>query len=59
MLHGTRDAAGKVRVTVTATTHREVRQLDEKALVWGREEVLATDTERVGTATQKFVIDVQ
>jgi len=36
-----------------------VRKLDEKALVWGREKVLATNTERVGTATRKFVIDVR
>ena len=59
VLSGTPDAAGKVQVAVTATIDRQVRKLDEKALVWGNEKVLATTTERVGTATQKFVIDVQ
>jgi len=37
----------------------EVRKLDEKALVWGREKVLSTATERVGAATQRFAIGVQ
>jgi hypothetical protein len=59
MLRGTPDAPGKVEVTVTVTIDREVRKLDEKALVWGRESVLSTATKRVGTDTQKFVIDVQ
>ena len=59
VLSGTPDAAGKVEVAVTATIDREVRKLDEKVLVWGNEKVLSTTTERVGTATQKFVIDVQ
>jgi hypothetical protein len=59
VLYGTPDATGKAEVTVTATTHRKVRKLDESALVWGREKVLATSTERGGTATQKSVIDVQ
>ena len=46
-------------MTVTVTIDREVRKLDEKALVWGRENVLSTATKRVGTDTQKFVIDVR
>ena len=36
-----------------------VRAMDEKALVWGNEKVLSTTLERVGAATQKFIIDVQ
>jgi hypothetical protein len=36
-----------------------VRKLDEKALVWGREKVLSTPSERVGAATQNFVIEVR
>jgi hypothetical protein len=48
-----------VEVVVTTTLHREARKLDEKALVWGNEKVLATARERVGAATQKFVIDVR
>ena len=59
LLFGTPNATGKVEVTVTATIDREVRKLDEKALVWGFEKVLATTNERVGAATQKFVIAVQ
>ena len=59
VLCGTPDAAGRVEVVVTATIDREVRKLDEKALVWGREKVLSTATERVGVATQKFTINVQ
>ena len=59
VLSGIPDAAGKVGVAVTVTIDRQVRTLDEKALVWGREKVLSTTTERVGTATQKFAIDVQ
>ncbi|MGA2032055.1 MAG: Ig domain-containing protein [Thermoguttaceae bacterium] len=59
VLHGTPDAAGKAQVAVTATIDRQVRKLDPKVLVWGNEKVLATSTERVGTTTQKFVIDVQ
>jgi len=56
---GIPQAAGKVEAAVTATIDRQVRKLDEKALVWGRENVLSTATQRVGTATQTFVIDVQ
>jgi hypothetical protein len=59
VLRGTPDATGRVEVTVTVTIDRKVRKLDEKALVWGNEKVLATSTERVGRATQRFVIDVQ
>ena len=59
VLSGTPDVAGKVEVVITARIERAVRNLDEKALVWGNEKVLSTSIERVGTATQKFVIDVQ
>jgi len=59
VLYGTPDATGKVQVTVTAAIDRKVRKLDEKALAWGNEKVLATNMERVGRTTQKFVIDVK
>jgi hypothetical protein len=59
VLSGTPDAIGKVAVTVTATIDSKVRKLDEKALVWGIEKVLATTIDRVGTATQRFVVDVR
>jgi len=59
VLSGSPDAAGRVEVAITATIERQVRLLDEKALVWGREKVLSTTTKRIGTATQKFAINVQ
>jgi hypothetical protein len=59
VLSGTPDAAGRVEVAITATIDRQVRLLDEKALVWGREKVLSTTTKRIGTTSQKFVIDVR
>jgi len=36
-----------------------VRKLDQDDLSWGREKVLSTSTQRVGAATQKFIIDVR
>jgi hypothetical protein len=59
VLSGTPDAAGKVDVVVTASIDREVRQLDVETLKWGREKVLSVTTQRVGSDTQEFVIDVQ
>jgi hypothetical protein len=59
VLSGTPDAPGKFEVTVTVTIDRQVRQLDEAILRWGNEKVLAVDAERVGMATQQFVIDVR
>jgi len=59
LLSGTPDAAGDVEVTVTATLDRAVRKLDEKALAWGGEKVLSTAIERLGPATQRFVIAVR
>ncbi|HPD15699.1 MAG TPA: hypothetical protein PLE19_12155 [Planctomycetota bacterium] len=59
LLSGIPDAPGKAEVVVTATIDRQVRQLDEKALVWGREKVLSTATTRVGVATQKFALEAR
>lgn len=59
VLSGTPDVAGKVDVVVRATIEREVRKLDEKLLIWGNEKVLSRSTEQVGSATQRFVLDVQ
>jgi hypothetical protein len=58
MLTGTPDAPGRVEVAVSVVIDRSVRKLDEAVLRWGNEKVLSVDTERVGTATQKFIIDV-
>jgi hypothetical protein len=57
-LSGTPDAAGRVEVVVTATIDLEVRKLDDGVLGWGNEKVLSTSIERVGSAPQRFVIDV-
>ena len=43
---------------ITATIDRQVRKLDEGVLGWGNEKVLSTFTERVGSASQRFVIEV-
>jgi hypothetical protein len=58
-LSGTPEAVGNVEVAVTANIDRQVRNLDEKVLVWGNEKVLSTNIERIGAATQKFVIVVR
>jgi hypothetical protein len=58
VLSGTPDVPGKADVTVTVAIDRQVRKLDEAVLRWGNEKVLSVDRERVGVATQKFVIDV-
>ena len=58
VLSGTPDVSSRTDVTVTVTIDRQVRKLDEAVLRWGNEKVLSVNTERVGTAIQKFVIDV-
>jgi len=59
ILSGTPDVAGQVEVVVAARIERNVRTLDEKMLTWGNEKVLSTSTERIGSATQHFIISVQ
>ncbi len=54
VLSGTPDVAGRTDVTVTVAIDRQVRKLDEAVLRWGNEKVLSTETQRVGSATQKF-----
>jgi len=58
LLSGTPQAVGRVEVVVTATIDREVPKLDEDALSWGLYKVVGQSTERVGTATQRFTIEV-
>ncbi len=58
LLTGTPDAAGRADVVVTVTTDREVRKLDERSAGWGQEKVVGTSVERVGSDTQRFIIDV-
>lgn len=59
VLSGIPDVVGKVEVRIASRIEREVRKLDEKVLAWGNEKVVATSIEKVGTATQKFVLSVE
>jgi len=56
LLSGTPDTVGEAKVVVTVTIDKEVRKLDEQTLSWGREKIIDTITERIGSATQEFVI---
>jgi hypothetical protein len=58
LLSGTPDAAGTVDVAVTVTIDQEVRKLDDGTLGWGIEKLVSTSTERVGSATRRFSIEV-
>jgi hypothetical protein len=58
VLSGTPNAAGKVDVAVTVTIDQEVRKLDDGRLGWGVEKVISTPTERVGSATRRYSIEV-
>jgi hypothetical protein len=58
VLSGVPDSPGKVVVRVHVTIDRESRKLDERALSWGQEKVLATSTQSVGTATQTWTVEV-
>lgn len=58
-LSGKPAAAGPVDVVVAVSLERPLRRLKEDDLKWGREEVVATGTETVGTAKQGFVIEVE
>ncbi|OAI47713.1 hypothetical protein AYO44_09120 [Planctomycetaceae bacterium SCGC AG-212-F19] len=58
LLSGTPAATGRVDVAITVTIDQEVRKLDDGALGWGVEKVISTSTERVGSATRRYVIEV-
>jgi hypothetical protein len=58
LLSGTPDVAGKDDVAVTVTIDQEVRKLDDGRLGWGVEKVISTSTERVGSATRKYSIEI-
>jgi len=58
LLSGTPETPGRVEVAVAVVIDRPVRKLDEAVLRWGNEKVLSIDTERIGTATQEFIIEV-
>jgi len=59
VLSGTPDVPGSFEVIVTVTINRNVRRLDESRLIWGQEKVLSEGMERLGEATQEFVIAVR
>ena len=56
LISGTPNIPGEAKVVVAVTIDREVRKLDENTLSWGREKIIATITEKVGSATQEFFI---
>lgn len=58
MLSGKPDAAEKVDVTVNVTIDQEVRKLNNSRLGWGVEQVASTSTERVGSATRRYSIEI-
>ncbi len=58
LLSGKPDRSGATEVAVSATLERDVRRLDEEALKWGIEKVVASGTDTVGRARQSFVIVV-
>ncbi len=58
LLSGTPSASGKIDVAVTVTIDQEVRKLDDSRLGWGVEKVISTSTERVGSATRRYSIEI-
>jgi Putative Ig domain len=58
LLSGTPDRAGRFEVAITALLERQEQRLDESALKWGIEKVIASGTMAVGSASQRFVIEV-
>ena len=51
-------AAQASRGDVTVTIDQEVRKLDDNTLGWGNEKVVSISTQRVGSATRTFSINV-
>jgi hypothetical protein len=59
VLEGVPDAVGNAEVVVTVVLERSVRRLDQDRLSWGQEQVKEVGTEKVGSASQKFRINVE
>ncbi len=57
-LSGTPDRSGTTEVILSVKLERNVRRLDEAALKWGIEKIVSSGTETVGSANQRFVIEV-
>jgi hypothetical protein len=58
VLSGTPDRAGTAEIVVSVTLHHDKRVLDEEALKWGIEKVISAGRETIGSATQRFDIEV-
>jgi acetyl esterase/lipase len=58
MLRGVPDAAGNMDIVVEVTLERSARRLDDDRLSWGQELVKEVVTENLGTAKQRFRINV-
>ena len=57
-LSGTPETTGKAEVVIGVTLEREQRRLDGDSLKWGVEKIVSTGTEKVGSTTQNFVLDI-
>jgi hypothetical protein len=58
VLSGTPDRVEEARVEVEVSLQRDDRRLDENALAWGVEKVVASGIRAIGRTSQRFVIDV-
>jgi hypothetical protein len=58
VLTGTPDEPGNIEIVVKAAIERQDRKLDEGTLSWGNEKVLSEAMRQVGSATQKFTLQV-
>jgi hypothetical protein len=58
LLAGIPDRVGKAEVSVAVTLESDQQRLDESALKWGIEKVVASGVTQLASATQTFVIDV-
>jgi hypothetical protein len=59
LLWGTPDTPARSEVLVRVTLENEIRKLDERQLAWGVEKVVSRTSQKLGSATQKLVIDVR
>jgi hypothetical protein len=58
VLTGIPDGPGNVEVVLKATIDAVDRKVDEMTLSWGNEKVVSEGTRNVGSATQKFTLEV-
>jgi hypothetical protein len=59
VLSGVPGGAGASKVVVAVALERDDRQLDESALAWGVEKVVASGAKTIGSTSQSFVIEVE